>query len=513
MGKSAVGNRGVRARLRPSNALCLCCKCDLFRLQTIELTRTQPITAEQAPAARQSVATSPSNLHLLIPASSPDLDLCRTLVSAAILGYPPPLLVGWEQTPDPEKRDEPTSSIVGTWNYIRTLDESHDDDVVIIVNGDNAWMQLRPATLVDRFFDVNRKANARIQERLPKVLRRHDLKQQIIFGVQKECPEALREDPGCYAAPASELLPHAYGPNTDSKGRSEDERLAHSRPRFMDSGLIVGTVRALRTLFSQAVILRTMTEDMHVTMNHLFGLQLVYRETLRRDAGMKSNPAFTAADIKLMRSYIEKRPNGAFDFGIGLDYGSELGMNTAWADKESDTIFFDNPSSLQNARDLHGVSVFTGGLQIAWDIANSLPPFWTFSREPKLPRWDHWDQIPLFTNLWTTNAPAIIHHSPTSDESAVTKQSGWDKAWHRERARTLLDVQVYEPMLPMAVAGDNSSTIREFWQMELWKGGARDANFKQSGFDGWVRMDEACFDYHEQLFTDGEGPWVLPENH
>lgn len=418
------------------------------------------------------------------------------------------------ETPgNPEKRDEPSSSIVGIWNYLRTLDESHDDDVMVIVNGDNAWMQLRPATLVDRFFDINRRANTRLRERMPKVLRHHDLKQQIIFGVQKECPEALRGDPGCYAAPASELLPHAYGPDTDTKGRNEEDRLIHLRPRFLDAGLITGTVRALRTLFSQAIILRAMGEDMQQTMNRLFGLQLGYREMLRRGVGMKANPVLKAEDIKLMRSYVDKRPNGTFEFSIGLDYGSELGMNTAWAGKESDTIYFDNPSSLQNARDTRGISVFTGGLQIAWNIANSLPPFWTFSREPKLPRWTHWDQIPLLINLWTTNVPAIVHHSPSTDDESVTKQSGFDKAWFREHERTLLDAQIYAPMLPVAVAGENSSMIREFWSMELWRGGARDANFKQSSLDGWVRLDEACFDYHEQLFTDGEGPWVLPENH
>jgi len=434
-------------------------------------------------------------------------------VSAAILGYPPPLLMGWEQTPGPEKRDEPTASIVATWNYLHSLDASHDDDVMVILNGDNAWMQLRPATLVDRFFDINRRANARLQERIPKVLRHHDLKQQIVFGAQKECPEDLRGDPSCYAAPASELLNYAYGPNTDTKGKTEHHRLAYSRPRNLDGDLIAGTVRALRTLFSQATILRSMNEDTQHTMSQLFGLQLIYREVLRRNAGMKPNRAFTSGDIMLMGAHMEKRPEGTFEFGIGLDYGSELGMNTAWAGKESDTIFFDNTSSLQNAREVHGISVFTSGVQIARDIANSLPPFWTFSREPKLPRWEHWDQIPLYTNLWTTNVPAIVHHGRSTDDATANKQLGFEKAWFREHARTLLDAQIYAPTLPVAVGGENASMIREFWQTEMWRGGARDAKFKQSSSEGWVRIDDVCFDHYEELFRDGQGPWVLPENH
>lgn len=39
-----------------------------------------------------------SRFHLLLPASNPDVNLCKTLLTASVLGYPVPTLMSWNET-------------------------------------------------------------------------------------------------------------------------------------------------------------------------------------------------------------------------------------------------------------------------------------------------------------------------------------------------------------------------------------------------------------------------------
>lgn len=136
--------------------------------------------------------TPRSNLHLLIPASNPDPNLCKAIVSANVLGYPNPAIINWQQ-----KFDDPAlvdggshlAKINGTAQYLYGFDESHDDDLVLMMDGYDAWIQLRPQTLVDRFFEINRRANERIASSMGGAERAGQLNvsQTIVFGAQKRC--------------------------------------------------------------------------------------------------------------------------------------------------------------------------------------------------------------------------------------------------------------------------------------------------------------------------------------
>lgn len=47
----------------------------------------QPVTPEQL-----------AKVHLLLPASSGQVNLCKTLLTASVLGYPVPTLISYDQT-------------------------------------------------------------------------------------------------------------------------------------------------------------------------------------------------------------------------------------------------------------------------------------------------------------------------------------------------------------------------------------------------------------------------------
>jgi hypothetical protein len=45
-------------------------------------------------------STSHTNLHVLIPDSKSDPNLCKAIISAEVLGYPRPVIINWEHIYD-----------------------------------------------------------------------------------------------------------------------------------------------------------------------------------------------------------------------------------------------------------------------------------------------------------------------------------------------------------------------------------------------------------------------------
>lgn len=475
---------------------------------------SQPLITYREPSSIQGgVATRPSNMHVLISAESTSIGFCKTLLSAAILGYPTPMLVNWaKDLPEHLKhknREKVPSMVEGVNQFLTKLDTSHDDDVAVVLEGESLF-QLRASTLVDRFFSINNRANERLRKDWGKYAARHNIRQEVLFGAQKECSGLSANDAACYGAPQSYLPAKLYGDDTDVEGGDDDNRFDHFRPRFLDTGNIVGTVAGLRKLFAAAAEHAHGKDDKEqkLALQRMFGKQQSYREVLRRQAGFSYNKAFSKEHLATIRNSVQANPNATLEFGIGLDYYSEISANAAFSTDDLALVTFSDPKSLQTARAEHKIGMTDAQQPLAADISNSLPPFWTFSVEPALPRWDPWKSTPLFTNLYTGVTPAIV--KPTSRGNGAAEMS---KAWFQKHARTLLDAYIYSPITPVAVGGENSSTVREFWPLDIWRGGARDSRVGVMTGDGWVKIDHECRDWGEELFQDGLGAWNLPENH
>lgn len=452
-------------------------------------------------------------MHVLIIADAPSVGFCKTMMSAAILGYPTPTVVNWARDlPDwmkIEKPETPFSTAEGVNAYLAKLDTSHDDDVAVVLEGESI-LQLRASTLVERFFSVNRRANQRITKDWGKYAARNGIRQEVLFGAQKECSGLSANDAACYGAPASPLPPKLYGDETDVEGGDDDNRFDHFRPRFIDSGSMVGTVRGLRKIFSEAAAqgLGKEKDEKKVSLQRMFGRQQSYREVLRRKAGLSKNNAFTKEQLKIVKDNIFNNPNTTFEFGIGLDYAGEVSANAAFSHEDYGLVTFSEPNSLQDARKDHNIALTDAQQPLPNDVSASLLPFWTFSVEPALPRWNPWKQTPLITNLYTGITPAIFR--PTNRGNGGAEAA---KPWYQKHARKLLDASMYSPIAPVAVGGENASTVREFWPLEIWKGGGRDSRVKIMTGDGWVRFDFECKAWAQDLFQDDGGEWQLPENH
>lgn len=82
------------------------------------------------PSNGSRIVIKKPKFHLLIPANKPTANLCKTLLSAAILNYPPPTLVSYGGSADMER---PGRDVVkNTFGFLHGR-EAHDDDLVLLV--------------------------------------------------------------------------------------------------------------------------------------------------------------------------------------------------------------------------------------------------------------------------------------------------------------------------------------------------------------------------------------------
>ena len=184
------------------------------------------------------------HVHLLVPASNPDPNLCKVVVSAAILGYPAAQAINWGMEFNDTKLSHGGShlaKISGVLSYLQQLTPDQDDDLVVMVDGYDTWFQLRPQTLLDRYFSINRRANARLRKELgSRTVDKHNIKQDIVFSSQKHCWPGGPEDPNCYALPPSTLPVDAFGNGTDTDIGNKANPYIKFRPRYLNSGVAIG---------------------------------------------------------------------------------------------------------------------------------------------------------------------------------------------------------------------------------------------------------------------------------
>ncbi|SMY29257.1 unnamed protein product [Zymoseptoria tritici ST99CH_1A5] len=509
---------------------------------------------ESAIPPASSLSLKPAALHLIVPASNPDPNLCKVLLSAGVLGYPSPVIVNWNHTFADDRYVEGGSHLAklsGVETYLSSLEDAQDEDLVLMVDGYDVWLQLRPQTLVSRFYDINRKADARLAKELGPAQTTWNIHQEVVFGVQKRCWPWTFDDPPCYAAPESTLPADIYGPDTDTDIGSEPNPYIKFRPRYTNSGVVMGTVRGMRKMFRQAVMRLESTEgeknmgsDQYV-LAHIIGDQNVWREAVRRDEeakvegskigrglsglldGWRKKPPKEAIQynedhIRQVREKAALEPDGTLEFGVGYDYWSELGLATVFQEDETEWLVWSNSTQVSGVEATYGLPLKKSRLRkFPEDVSHTPPPFHTFNDEPLLPRNTSWDQVPLFTNAYTGVVPAVIHHNAHRDGRKKLREEWWDKLWMQPYARVLYDASIWEPIMPVAYAGgeggEGSANVRkEYWPAERWKGGARTSPSSANGTQvktEWLRFDDVCKAYHEEVFRDGKGPWTLPEAH
>lgn len=416
------------------------------------------------------------NFHLLIPANKYDLNLCKTVLSALVLGYPAPTLVNWgREFHDSRKlaNGSHEAKLDGIAQYLTVLDKTHDDDLILIVDGFDTWFQLGPKVLINRFLTVNREADERNKKHFFGDSGMTVQAQEAVFSVQKTCwPGDEAHDIRCYGVPRSPLPAKVFldqDMNEDCSGWTGIHGTTIDNmcwPRFLNSGMVMGRVANLRAIYQRAAG-RSLKSHSHLGSDQailadILGEQGYWREItdhrrlplISRIRSLLGLPrrwwrrSRTILDPHLTRKRPSFSPARQYDLGLGLDYASSLAQNTIFSENDSTWVRFDDP-----ARILHMAHNLTINLPKAWPMAKDIgdqphpssmlfddasTTTTTLTTAAAGATGPSWESMPFYTNLWTGITPVVIHHNAWQHDLKKVRDLWWNRMWYFPFARRLL---------------------------------------------------------------------------
>jgi hypothetical protein len=414
-------------------------------------------------------------LHLLIPTNQPEVNLCKTLLGLSILGYPTPTLVAWNEEFDEEDilgGGSHKAKVFRVLDYLRDLDSTQDDDLVVMIDAYDLWFQVPLCTLLDRYQNVTQMAQERLVTTIGKeAVSQNNLTQTVLFGAGKRCaPNHAHEIP-CWAVPESPLPDSLYGSNTDTV-------IGHNtawstRQRWLNSGFTMGPVNSVRQLFERAADIIHTTPDLdpldpgdhmgdygyHGSDQSIFmkiwGRQEWMRESLRlahsppgtkpRSSAIYStpidnvlSPSFAHESTADLEADLAAGRASNWEFGIHLDY---------WSDFTHQTINSEVDGRFLDFRHLNE-SLETGmPPRTVWDCALRLPHEIPIDmRNATLPApvealaAESWLDRNLYTHLCLERFPAAVHFNGIKSD----RELFWPKVWYQKQAREMLQAMQEE---------------------------------------------------------------------
>ncbi|TVY25514.1 hypothetical protein LHYA1_G005093, partial [Lachnellula hyalina] len=448
--------------------------------------------------------------HLLIPTpdTNASANLCKTLMSAAILNYPPPTLIHYGDAGGAFTR--PGADIVRNVFSFLLGKEAHDDDLILVVEQES-WFQLPAEVAVNRFFHGLQDSNELLLKQYGQNMTSNETAnlstdspkytQKVLFGAQKQCSNP-RADPACNSVPQSSLPKDIYGPQTD---RHPSGR--YNRPHFMDSNMVMGRVSDLLPIFKLATELLEFEDigkygSQHI-FSQLFGEQEYHRALYlnsiapksrwRQWMNSKTEPSNTPPPV----------PGRNYELGIGLDYASSIFQIMDNSAKDVKSMRFDNASIIASPSKLSAAS-FKTPPHLPPDLTLSRSPFSLhqvsapnpsppFSALDNLPEENiSWAEIQLATNLIIpgSSVPAMLDYR---GEEGLMRNT-WREMWYFEFGRALMRQYIRSPQGPIAASSGD-----KWWDLRGGKGGVWDERGE------WREWMDVCAGTSDELFGDGKG--------
>ncbi|KAL9635033.1 MAG: hypothetical protein Q9164_003727 [Protoblastenia rupestris] len=480
-------------------------------------------------------ASSPNLLHLLVPANRREQHLCKNILSSTINGYPIPVIINWGKVFNNTRFHNAGSHIAkirGFLDYLEALDASQQNDLVLLVDGYDTWFQLDSTLLVSRYNAINAAANKRIRSDVgDQITVSRNIRQTIIFSSQKKCWPGKSSDVWCWAIPPAQLPEDTYGPDTDTDidDGSESYVFARYRQRYLNSGIVMGPAGDLRKMFERAEEMSEADETRGSDQGifaEIFGIQEFQRTLLKEQWQLKrseSEPwwrrlfgvSHTTEGLK-QASVQDRHPTHRnpilhdgkdYDFGIGLDYFSELGQPTVFSDLDMDWITYKDTEGIHAAWEKGNVSnprsdVIQADLATRpwpFSILNSPFPANTASHRNKFATWE---DVQLFTNMWTGVTPVVIHHNAHRDGLKSNRDTMWKEIWFQPYARELLSTRLRE-------SGRKSGAGNRLQVADRPAGFALRTDESSTP---WIEWNDLCDEgIQEEVFRDGKGVFVLGE--
>ncbi|KAK5988103.1 hypothetical protein PT974_12242 [Cladobotryum mycophilum] len=418
------------------------------------------------------------NIHILLPATQSNVNLCKTLLTMTILGYPNPHLVAWEDKDDSRGLlggGSHFAKITRTLEYIndaeRRKQPGFDDELVFMLDAYDIWFQLPLDILLSRYNGIVAEENARVAHRMGRAYSKEGISSRVVFGAGKRCAPNLLHSVSCYPVPESPLPDDLYGGNTDTLiGMNQ---WSSFRTRYLNSGYLIGPVGEMRRVLERAKAkLEECIErkgagfddgsgasdfcyhgsDQSIFVE-MFGEQEFHREVMRRHhrnglddlldkvipnragalpppTNVQNAPVLDRLDPGFTHQMVNKTylPGKPLEFGIALDYWSLLGHQTSNALTDGRYIRQNRPLEPQVGK--QGFYECKAKAPILKDLPTE-PLEWLGHGEP-----NRWEAMPLYTEICTGSVPIMIHHNSVYKEQ---RELQWNQTWWHGRSRALLD--------------------------------------------------------------------------
>lgn len=484
-----------------------------------------------------------------------------------ILGYPAPTLIeyGRKLPRNATRYDYMVDRIRGIYNYLENSKNVRSHDFVLIVDGLNTLFQLPPEVTVARYQNILRDNNRRLLKKYgyasmdgrvkdgaqPEIVQKYS--QRVLFGALKECipsPGNITLEMSCLPLPESSLPPDIYGWDTDT----HEDREYH-RPRFLDPSVMMGQAADLKLIY--AAILRFVERYTRsywgdvLALTRIYGGQEYVRELeRRRTASPVKEWLYTQIGISdatnLSSAQLPLKQGERYEYGIGLDYESNIVFNTLRS--ASDVVFFDynNVTKSSSAQMNHGVprerrlllptDLSEENIDSPFSTDDHQPPSPTTTKKPLAPGAESetqyksttpathdsesgtkyqlqykskldalpnshlysWGDLPLVTNVYAATVPVIIQINQGKPKSS--QDSWWSYMWFSPWTRALLRKYTRSSRSQSA---SQSSLLggQDWWDTRGGAGGVWTSN------EEWIDYGDLCGGYEEDVFADGYGAW------
>ncbi|GJN72436.1 hypothetical protein VFPFJ_11212 [Purpureocillium lilacinum] len=392
-----------------------------------------------------------AHVHLLVPGNQANSRICRTLMSAIINDYPPPVVINWGQNEGDGSMngyDMTTGKNWGVLKYLRALPTAAEKDLVIIVDAHDVIFQLPLDITLQRYQSVNERASARLdsQHGLEDVTR-HNLRQTVIMGAEKYCWPLDHRHPACWAVPGSTLRPDAYGNATDKATET-------NRPRWLNSGTVMGPVADLLALYEWAHLLwkayDTWGGDQDYFSN-IYGRQELSRQKLRGSREWVFGFGETFKDDELTWPHLETQHT---DYHLGVDLASTVFQDLNSALDDLSSVTHSNLTEVEMNDRQHGTAdIYQTPFPFPEDLLRApLPTEVRRDRANKTVA--NWMDMPLFSNFHARSIPAILHFN--GDKTKI--DDWWARQWWTGQGRELLRARMSDPGFAIKTDGITNNT-------------------------------------------------------
>lgn len=394
-------------------------------------------------------------------------------------------------------------------------DKLGEDDLVLMLDAHDVWLQLPPSVLIERYFATNERANQRPLHDHPHLSSERPL-QTIIASSQKRCnaPRNIFSDLNCNSVPESPLPDNVYGFFTDSVFADAH----YDRPRYLNSGSFMGPAGDMRAYFQR--VNDRMTEYLAQVQKEddLSGDQGIFAEIWgEQEVFRNEQAALSASSEENEKDSIRLRDESSeFEYHLGLDYTQGLFYPTCWSEHGGSFVPLEDSSLVTQASSKAGVTPPRIN-DLPTDIRRADAPLSLLSDSTT-----SWSSVPLFVDFWTTSIPVAIHHNAWKDGLKSRRKTWWDRTWFFPFLRELLEARMVmqggrNGSVPVAELGARNGSLL-VWPYPAVEGARaailfgrerlRSANWEMV-CENTDEEDGVGLRWYEEVLRDGKGGILL----